>query len=176
MCALLLAAAATVAVAAVLNGDAGDNRLVGTEQADTIRGYEGNDQLYGKGGPDTLNAGPGNDYLSGRDGADTTSGNFGSDRIYGDVGADRINGDNGADYLYGQTGRDVLSGDSGDDRIFAAGDGERDRVSCGAGFDRVTVDPNDVVDGQIVDSVLDLGGQLVGVIGSCERVEVRLSQ
>ena len=42
-----------------------------------------------------------------------------------------------------------------------------------AGFDRVSADLNDLVDGQLVGSVISLPGQVVGIL-SCERVAIRL--
>lgn len=85
-------------------------------------------------------------------------------------------GAEGNDTLRGGDGNDRMSGAARDDVIFAAGDGKRDSVSCGAGEDRAVVNLNDVVDGEVVGSVLDAPGQLVGTIGNCERVEVRILQ
>ena len=55
----------------------------------------------------------------------------------------------------------------------AAGDGERDEVKCGDGTDVAEVDLNDVVDDQLVSSVIALPGG-VGSILSCETVRVGL--
>ena len=53
-----------------LIGNAGANRLTGTEFADVITGGGGNDTLIGGAGEDTLNGGAGNDVLTGGEGAD----------------------------------------------------------------------------------------------------------
>lgn len=100
-----------------LNGTAGDDRLTGTSAAETINGLRGADRIDGRGGRDTLRGG---------------------------AGDDRVEGGPGADLVVGGTGRDVLSGGPGDDRILSR-DGARDRVTCGAGRDRVEADRRDAV-------------------------------
>ena len=69
----------------------------------------------------------------------------------------------------------MLEGRGDDDRIITAGHGERDKVHCGPGVDVAVADLNDVVDGEIVSSVLSVGN-LVGTIGSCDTVEARILQ
>ena len=59
--------------------------------------------------------------------------------VTGGVGDDVISGTAGRDVLFGDAGRDVLRAGGGDDVVFAR-DGVRDRVSCGAGADRVDND------------------------------------
>ena len=54
---------AGVALAAVINGNNGNNNLVGTPRADHIRGFGGNDTIRGRGGEDELMGGTGNDYI-----------------------------------------------------------------------------------------------------------------
>jgi Ca2+-binding RTX toxin-like protein len=49
---------AGVAFAQTIIGDAGDNRLVGTPQADFINGKEGDDTIYGKERNDELRGRP----------------------------------------------------------------------------------------------------------------------
>ena len=79
----------------------------------------------------------------------------------------------GADRLTGNTGRDTLEGRGGDDDLFASGDGQRDQVKCGDGTDTAKVDLNDVVDDQLVSSVVALPGGVVSIL-SCETVRVGL--
>jgi len=62
----------------VLNGNGGDDYLLGGTDADTLRGGAGNDQLYGQNGPDTLEGNEGDDFLQGGRGADTINGGAGS--------------------------------------------------------------------------------------------------
>jgi Ca2+-binding RTX toxin-like protein len=88
-----------------------------TQHADRLVGTRGRDVLYGLGGADTILGLAGNDLLDGGAGNDT---------------------------LVGGPGRDTLFGRSGND-VMSVRDGQRDRVSCGPGRDRVIADRNDVV-------------------------------
>ena len=54
---------AGVAAAAIINGNNGNNNLVGTPRADHIWGHGGNDLIRGRGGEDELMGGRGNDYI-----------------------------------------------------------------------------------------------------------------
>jgi hypothetical protein len=54
---------AGVALAAIINGNNGDNNLVGTPTADHINGRGGNDLIRGRGGEDELRGNRGNDYI-----------------------------------------------------------------------------------------------------------------
>jgi hypothetical protein len=64
------------------------------------------------------------------------------DRLFGLDGDDCLKGKGDADRIKGGTGKDALGGGPGDDRINAE-DGERDRVRCGGGVDRVRADSRD---------------------------------
>jgi len=167
LAALLVALTATAVVAATVRGTNGDDILTGTPNADKIYAKSGADTARGFNGNDIVHGGPGDDLVKGGQNKDSVFGNTGNDTVVGGSGPDRVGGG---------TGRDTLEGRGGDDHIAAAGDGQRDRVSCGTGTDVAVVDPNDLVDDQLVSSVLDLPGQAVGIIGSCERVEVRIFQ
>ena len=162
--ALLLAVTAGAAVAMDIRGTNGPDKLTGTNKADKINALSGKDEVNGLRGPDVLNGGFGPDLLHGARGDDNFSGAPGDDTVIGNQGDDTIKGG---------VGRDVLEGRSDEDRIIAAGDGQRDEVNCGFGVDEAVVDLNDVVDGQLVSSVLSVGS-LVGTIGSCETVEARI--
>jgi Ca2+-binding RTX toxin-like protein len=70
---------AGVALAAVINGNNGNNNLVGTPRADHIRGFGGNDTLRGRGGEDELMGGTGNDYINCGPGNDRARANPGDD-------------------------------------------------------------------------------------------------
>lgn len=92
----------------------------GTRRADRIKGTQGGDRLRG---------GKGKDRLSAKAGEDCVAGNKGKDR------------------LAGGEGKDKLRGGKGNDKIRAK-DGERDRVSCGAGGkDKVLADRKDKLQG-----------------------------
>ena len=118
----LATAAAGVAVAQRVSppvtGTAGDDRLVGTRDVDSLRGRAGDDVLLGLGGGDVLTGGPGDD---------------------------RIRGGRGWDFLDGGLGRDALSGGDGRDFLKTHGDGARDVAVCGPGRDRVIADALDLV-------------------------------
>jgi hypothetical protein len=61
---------AGVALAKVINGNDNDNRLVGTQRADTINGKGGDDFISGRDGNDTLILGSGEDKVRGGEGSD----------------------------------------------------------------------------------------------------------
>lgn len=103
---------------------------------------DGNDKIGALAGSlGTVRGGPGNDELNG-DGADN--------RLYGDAGIDVLYGGNANDLLDGGPGTDQLYGDGfyvdagGADTLLSR-DGERDEVSCGAGYDTVTGDTLDQI-------------------------------
>lgn len=91
---------------ALYEGDAQDNVIIGSNQAD---------QIYGLSGNDTLNGGNQNDTLYGGTGNDTLNGENGSDTLYGDEGSDILNGGTGNDTLIGGAGDDTLTGGNGAD-------------------------------------------------------------
>jgi Ca2+-binding RTX toxin-like protein len=84
------------------------------------------------------------DRLIGTRGRDLLSGLGGADTILGLAGNDLLDGGAGNDTLVGGPGRDTLLGRSGND-VLSVRDGQRDRVSCGPGRDRVLADRSDVV-------------------------------
>jgi hypothetical protein len=84
------------------------------------------------------------DRLVGTRGADTLRGLGGGDTIFGLAGNDMIDGGSGNDTLIGGPGRDVMVGGAGND-VLSARDGQRDRIRCGPGRDRVIADRLDVV-------------------------------
>lgn len=114
----------------VLNGDAGNDTIIGGIGPDSVNGGDGNDSIEGHGGNDTIIGGGGNDVLVGMAGDDHLEGQSGDDSIYGGSGNDRIGGG---------SGRDVVFGESGDDLIFVL-DAARDTVFGGSGFDRAQPD------------------------------------
>ena len=112
-----------VALAALVEGNDRDNRLTGTNHADTIRAYGGEDVVWG---------------LSGRD------------EVYGGDGADRLYGNGYGDTIYGGTGTDRLYGGYGNDHLVSrdlnsSGIGQRDVVDCGPGYDTFAADFDDRV-------------------------------
>ena len=111
------------ALAALVEGNNGDNTLTGTNRADTIHAY---------GGEDVVRA------LSGRD---EIHGGYGADQLYGGRYGDTIYGGKGTDRLYGSYGEDhIVSRD-----LNSSGIGQRDVVDCGPGFDTFAADFDDRV-------------------------------
>ena len=117
----------------------------------------------GEGGNDLLIGGPGGDTLIGGLDDDTVAGGFGDDSVYGNGGKDTLLGDAGSDRVDGGAGRDSLRGGSGGDRLFGgrdpdhlfgggghdrffANDGASDYVAGGDGDDRADVDLTDELD------------------------------
>ena len=62
-----------------LDGNDGNDELLGSSEGDTLNGGAGSDKLFGNGGDDTLNGGPGDDLLNGYIGSDVLNGNEGTD-------------------------------------------------------------------------------------------------
>src|SRR4028119_708818 len=125
---MLLAAAMAFALAMVsgaaladnIEGDGGNDRLVGTNGKDTISGAGGNDDIFGKGG---------------------------SDRLFGDSGNDDVYGGGKGDQLQGGLGKDELFGQQGFDIANALDGQANDRVNCGRGFDVAAIDDFEVAFG-----------------------------
>ena len=129
---------------ATLNGQGGNDTLIGGSANDSLNGSSGNDVLDGGLGADTLQGGSGNDtadYSSrttnlnisldnmANDGAagehdnvmsdvETVLGGSGNDKIVGDPSANLLKGNGGNDTLYGGAGNDTLDGGSGHDQLF----------------------------------------------------------
>ena len=75
----------------LLEGDNGDNVLLGGEGRDTLRGFGGDDHLSGAGFEDLIEGGAGDDLLDGGAGSDT---------IDSGTGADLVVAGDGNDYIY----------------------------------------------------------------------------
>ncbi len=76
-----------------LTGNAGNETIIGTDLVDfgdVINGGAGDDRLIGLVGDDTINGGAGNDRIFGNSGADVISGGGGDDRLTGQFGQDRF--------------------------------------------------------------------------------------
>ena len=121
----------------LINGDAGDDTLIGSDFADTISDLilesgSGDDTITGLGGADVVHGGPNNDTIDLGAGDDAGRGNGGADLILGAAGddviyggwdspgltgdlADELHGGGGNDRLQGYDGADTLFGEDGDD-------------------------------------------------------------
>nr|WP_228028481.1 Calx-beta domain-containing protein [Donghicola mangrovi] len=103
------------------------DKIIGSNQSETLRGLAGNDTISGSGGDDTIKGDNGNDLLEG---------DSGDDMIFGGKGADKGNGGIGADYIDGGTGNDILTGGAHpDDFAFDIARGGKDKITDFAGND-----------------------------------------
>ncbi len=82
-----------------INGNAGNDVILGGGAADIIRGGTGNDQIQGLGG---------NDILKGEDGNDAVAGGTGNDLMLGGLGDDRLSDSSGRNLAIGGKGADQL--------------------------------------------------------------------
>lgn len=105
------------------------NRIIGSDESDTIKGTgyadfafggDGNDKLRGRKGDDDLQGGAGNDDLRGNRGDDILDGGTGNDLLIGGFGDDTLLGGDGQDSLRGARGNDVLEGGAGADMLNGA--------------------------------------------------------
>jgi len=156
----------SVALAAVINGTAGDDTLGGTSAGDSIFGYGGNDTIDGRGGQDELWGGFDSDTIYGRGSNDT---------LHGEGGNDTLHGGPGDDELRGADGVDILTGGDGDDRLYDR-DGnaaERDRFNCGPGNDTVQADSTDRVNSSC-ESVNRTGSDLLPDLAMAQLADIQI--
>ncbi len=128
-------------------GGDGNDKIIGGTGKDTISGEDGRDRLFGESGNDSLDGGYDDDMLAGGAGNDRLFGGAGNDKLYGEAGIDR---------LIAGGGRNVIDGGAGNDSIEAR-NGERDRVICGPGRDRVRADRYDRLNGC---EIVSYGGRI----------------
>src|SRR6266850_977151 len=146
---------------AELEGEGGDDTLIGGDSDDTLEGGAGNDVMDGKGGRDVLDGGAGFDSADYRfrnedlvitlndapdDGANGGAegdnvrsnvehvvGGSGNDLIVGSDVDNSISAGDGNDTVLGGLGNDSLDGDNGDDWLI--GEQGDDRITGGPGQD-----------------------------------------
>jgi Ca2+-binding RTX toxin-like protein len=126
----------------IIEGNEGNNLLLGGADGDVIGGFGGNDLIYGETGNDRMNGGFGIDYMYGGTGDDTLAGAQNADALYGEDGNDLlIGGDNdfSTDILVGGNGNDTLDGDSSISELELLF-GDYDLLYGGAGNDAFFVD------------------------------------
>jgi len=100
-----------------IQGDSGDNLLLGSILSDVIEGFEGDDVILASLGDDTIEAGDGDDIIAGGGGDDVVNAGAGNDVLFSIEGNDDLNGGLGDDvYLvYGVSGETVTITDPGGD-------------------------------------------------------------
>ncbi len=118
-----------------LEGDDGNDYLIGGDLNDYIDGGNDNDTLYGGAGNDTLFGkyehppyspiSDGSNYLYGGSGNDSLNGSRGNDYLYGGNGNDiLVDYTNGNDYLNGGLGADFMNGGNGNDTYIVNAPGD----------------------------------------------------
>ncbi len=127
-------------------GQGGNDTLRGGQGLDTLLGGPGNDELYGNRGEDIVDGGEGNDSLFGGQDNDTLLGGTGNDRLAGDIGIDVLQGGAGANtfVLQERKGRDTL-------QDFAP---RVDGVEYEAPLDRAVVVVEERLEGTLLTAVL----------------------
>src|SRR5260221_270892 len=133
----------------ILNGNFGDDTLIGGAGGDSLSGGDGNnsesggagdDIIYAGLGNDSADGGAGNDFIIGDAGHDSLVGGTGDDYLQGDAGNDNLTGGDGNDNLYGGEGINNLNGGAGNDWL-DGGSGAGDTLGGGAGDGGVGADP-----------------------------------
>ena len=96
----------------------GNDKIILSDQADSMSGFAGNDVMRGKAGDDTLKGGGGDDRIKGGTEDDTLKGGSGNDLLEGEDGFDLLNGGGGDDFLDGGENDDILKGGRGADIFY----------------------------------------------------------
>lgn len=92
------------------DGTGGDDLILGSAAADTIRGRAGNDCILSGDGSDNVQGNQGTDILLGGDGNDVLDGGQNNDELYGQGGDDTLSGAQGIDLCDGGPGIDTADG------------------------------------------------------------------
>jgi Ca2+-binding RTX toxin-like protein len=172
------------AIPTTINGENGDDRLVGGAGAGTLNGGNGDDALFGGNGNEKLLGGNGNDTIDGDKGNDVALMGNGNDTFVWDPG-------DGSDTVEGQNGKDTLlfNGANIAEKVELSANGHRlrfvrdiagitmdtngvEQVDFNAldGADIVTV--NDLTGTDVKEVNVDLAGSLFSSDGAIDRVIV----
>lgn len=120
---------------------AGNDTVIGSDNADQIFGGSGDDDLSGGLGNDLVNGESDDDQIHGGENDDTLLGGAGADTLHGESGDDDIRGHSSDDLIVGGQGNDTLNGGSGTDRLIESGNVDftlTDVSLVGAGTDTLT--------------------------------------
>lgn len=116
----------------------------GSDGADRIIGTTGGDIIIAGSGDDVIRAGDRQNIVEAQWGSDDIRAGSGPDMIDAGPGDDVIRSGAGPDRIVPALGRDAVYAGKGGDYVYA-NDGQRDRVDCGPGDDRVIADHSDVL-------------------------------
>ncbi len=121
----------------IIQGQGGDDTIIGSQADDTIVGNDGDDTLYGNVGNDSLLGSQGNDTIAGGPGNDIIRGVAGNNVLYGDLTREGLSLDEGFgnDIIFGGIGNDLIFGNQGDDTL--DGEGGTDTIYGGKGNDLI---------------------------------------
>lgn len=152
-----------------IEGQDGNDSLVGTGADDTIYGMEGDDTIRGGGGEnylrgfegdDLIVGGGATDIIGGEEGDDIIRAGGGDDFILSNEGDDSVAGQDGDDLIETHLGDDTLRGGSGDDTL-RPGRGD-DVMSGGTGADYFVIGrswgDDTITDFNIAVDILDFRG------------------
>ncbi|HEX7310614.1 MAG TPA: calcium-binding protein [Gaiellaceae bacterium] len=157
---------AAQAIALLLNGGDGDDKLAGGKGVETLNGGDGNDSIDGNGGNDAALMGAGDDTFvwDPGDGSDTIEGGDGADTMI-------FNGANGAEKveLSANGNRLKFTRDLAGITMDTAGVENVDFNALG-GADLVTV--HDLTGTDVTDVIVDLAGTLGGATGDAAADDV----
>ena len=117
----------------IVDGSAGNDRLIGYIGADTLHGGDGDDWVAGSKGHDTLFGGDGDDTIIGGSGSDEIQAGPGHDTIHGNDGNDTLDGGAQGDRMFGGHGNDIMRGRYGNDLL--NGGAGTDLAWSGVGWD-----------------------------------------
>lgn len=141
--------------------------VVGVAPRDTLEGNAGDNWILGSFGNDLLRARTGNDLLDGSFGDDQLNGGIGDDILNGGYDDDVLNGGSGNDLLLGSIGTDVLTGGTGLDTFFLQYDDD--------GIDTIT-DFNALEgDHIVITGLYDPSDYAIDIIGGEQGTTLQLS-
>lgn len=121
--------ASTSPVPVNIDGNGGDDRILGSRFNDVISGGSGRDDIRGGIGNDQIFGDAGGDWLFGQQGRDVIEGGIGNDQLFGGIANDILRGGAGNDRLNGGIGNDILIGNGGVDTLMYTGTDASDRIT-----------------------------------------------
>jgi Ca2+-binding RTX toxin-like protein len=138
-----------------------------------IRAGLGNDRVTGTNGADTIDLGDGNDVCKSGAGADNILGQAGNDQLFGGRDNDTMNGGLGDDTLDGGAGADRLIGSKGLDRfVFKAGYDNDSISGFQNGVDKIDLSRFNLTEAQVLAAATEVSGNVVIDLGNGDVLTV----